>query len=34
MMTFDLTQDYNSRALSIVGLIVSKGVVFSNTDSP
>ena len=30
MMTFDLAQDYNSRALCMVGLIASNGVVFTD----
>ena len=33
MMTFDLTRDYDRRALCIVGLILSNVTVFSITDS-
>jgi hypothetical protein len=32
MMTFDLAQDYNSRALCMVGLIASNGVAFTYAD--
>ena len=31
MMRFDLAQDYNSRALCIVGLIASNAVVLTET---
>jgi hypothetical protein len=34
MMTFDLTQDYHSRALWAVGLTVSNGLGFANLGQP